>query len=107
MANAPPGFRWSRAASIACEREQVALQAERRLPADQRQRVGQGEQDQVVGCVGLFQEGAAVIDVDRYARILVGVIRVQFGTDLLQLRIDLDGVDVLGALRQGDGDIAP
>ena len=63
--------------------------------ADQRQRVGQREDDQVVLLVGAAQEGAAVVDVARDARVLVGLVGVLVDADLLDARVDLDGVDVL------------
>ena len=45
--------------------EQVALEADRRLALQQRERVGEGEQDRVPLAVGLLEEGAAVGDVGR------------------------------------------
>ncbi len=82
-------------------REQVALEPKRGLAADERQRVGQREQDQVVLLVGPLEERPPVVDVDADARVVVGSLGVTLGADLLQPRIDLDRVDVLGALLPG------
>ena len=80
--------------------EQEGLEAEVGRRAHQRQGIGQREDDQVVLLVGVAQEGAAVVDVPRDARILVGAIRVLRDADGLDLGVDLDRVDVLGAVRQ-------
>ena len=56
--------------------EQEALQPDLRGPGDQGQRVGQGEQDQVVLGVGGLQERPAVVDVPGDPRIVVGVVGV-------------------------------
>ena len=92
-----------------CDRlrgEQVGLQPDRARAADQHQGVGQGEQDQVVLRVGLLEERAAVVDVGEHPRVLVGAVGVAFPPDLQDARVDLDGVDVLGALGQRDRDVA-
>ena len=52
-----------------------------------------------------LQKGAAVVDVHAHARVLIGAIGVIAGADRLDHRVDLDGVDVPGALREGDGDV--
>ena len=85
--------------------EQVALEAQRGLAADERQRVGQGEDDEVVATVAALEKGASVVDVHAHARVLVGAIGVVAGADRLDHRVDLDGVDVPGALRESDGDV--
>ena len=81
--------------------EEVALESERPLAAHQGQRVGQGEQDQVVRLIAPLQEGPAIIDVHGDARVLVRVRGVVVPTGLLQDRIDLDRIHRGGSLRQG------
>ena len=85
--------------------EQVALEAQRGLAADERQRVRQGEDDQIVAAVAALEIGSPVVDVHADPRVLVGVIGVVASADRLDHRIDLDGVDVPRALREGDGDV--
>jgi hypothetical protein len=89
------------------DREQVALEPERRLPRHQRQRVRQREQDQVVARVGVLQERAAVVHVLGHTRVVVGVVRVPFLPDPLQHRVDLHGVDVRGSLREATATSLP
>jgi hypothetical protein len=43
--------------------EQVVLQAQRRLAGDDRERVGQGQHDEVIAPVRPFQERPAAVDV--------------------------------------------
>ena len=85
--------------------EEVVLEPKRALPCEQRQRVGQREQDEVVVVLRLLDEGAPVIDVDAHARVLVRPARMERLAERLDLGIDLDGVDVLRALGERDGDV--
>ena len=78
--------------------EEVVLEAQRRLPGDDRRRVGQGEQHEVVARVGALHEGAPVVDVHRHPRVGVGLVRMPVAPDLHERRVDLDRVDPLGAL---------
>ena len=89
------------------QREQVALQTEPALPRDERQRVGQGEQDEVVASVGPLQERPAVVDVDRHPRVLVRMLRMQVAAEPLQHGIDLHRIDVLRAVGERQGDVVP
>ena len=52
-----------------------------------------------------LEKGAPVVDVHAHARVLVGAVGVVAGADRLDHRVDLDRVDVPGALREGDGDV--
>ena len=88
-------------------REEVALEPKGGLAADERQGVGEGEQDQVVLLVGPLKEGSPVVDVDADARVVVWVLRVTLGADLLEARVDLDRVHVPGALGQRDRHVRP
>ena len=74
--------------------EQEGFEADLRGAADQRQRIRQREQDQVVLLVRAFQEGAAVVDVPRHARIGIRAIDVLFAADLEDAWIDVDCVDM-------------
>ncbi len=85
--------------------EQVRLEPELAGARDEGQRVGQGEEDEVVLLVVARQEGATVVDVDADARVVVGLVRVDLAADLLDPRVDLHRVDVLRALGQGEGDV--
>ena len=85
--------------------EQVALQPQVGLPVDRGQRVGQGEQDQVVVLLGVLQEGPAVSIVRGHPGTVVRVIGVLAAAELEQHRVDLDRVHVPGALGQGHRDI--
>ena len=78
--------------------EQVVLEAQRRLPGDDRRRVGQGEQHEVVARVGALHEGAPVVDVHRHPGVGVGLVRMPVAPDLHQGRVDLDRVDPLRPL---------
>ncbi|MFN8518307.1 MAG: hypothetical protein U0667_02710 [Chloroflexota bacterium] len=75
--------------------EQERLQAHVRGLADQRQRVRQGEDDDVVLLVGAAQERAAVIDVAVHPWVVVGLVGVVLDADLLDARVDLHRVDAL------------
>ena len=90
----PSGVRWSRTRREGLLGEQERLEPDRRLLADEGQRVGQREDDQVVLLVGVAQECAAVVDVRRHA----GSGRAGSGCCsrpiCSELRIDLDRVDV-------------
>ena len=85
--------------------EQERLEPDVAGGADEGQRVGQGEDDQVVLLVGGAQEGPAVVDVARDPRIVVGMQGVMRHADLLDGRVDLDGVDVAGAVAERDRDV--
>ena len=87
--------------------EQEGLESDLRGAVDERERVGQGEQDQVVLRVGVLQEGPAVVHVGGDALVLVGVVGVVLAAELQDPGVDLDGVHVLGTLAQGDGDVRP
>ncbi len=82
-------------------REEVALEPEGALSAHERQRVGQGEQDQVVRPIAPLEERPTVIDVDGHARVLIRTRGVLVPAGPLEDGIDLDGVDRGGSLRQG------
>ena len=86
-------------------REEVRLEPERPLAGDERERVGEREQDQVELLVGPFEEGAAVVDVRGHPGVAVRLLGVEVPADALEHRIDLDGVDRRGAFAQRDGDV--
>ena len=84
--------------------EQVALQAHRRLALEQRQRVGQGEQDRVPAAIRRLEERPSVGDVGVDARIVVGAVGMG-PADVEQVLVDLHGVHRRRPARQGDGDV--
>ena len=85
--------------------EQVALEPQLRGPGHQGEGVGQREDDEVVLLVGALDERATVVDVERHPRVLVRVVGVLLLADLGDARVDLHGVDVLGALAQRERDV--
>jgi len=86
-------------------REQVVLEPEARLAAEQGECVGEREQDQVVTTRRLVEEGAAIVDVNTYARVLVWTVRVVEGSEVLDLGVDFHGIDVPCPHGEGDGDV--
>ena len=77
------------------QREQVALQAQRTRARDQRQRVGQREQDQVVLLVDDCCRNARPSSMCTLTRgSCIGVVGLVLRTEALQRRVDLDRVDV-------------
>ncbi len=56
---------------------------------------------------GRLQERPAVVDVHGHPRVLIGMVGVALLADLHDPRVDVDGVDVLGALGQCDRDVGP
>ncbi len=101
----PSSVRWSRTDVERLLGEEERLEAQRRLLADQGQRVGQGEDDEVVLLVGVAQECTAVVDVGADTRVVVGPVRVAGLADLEQLWVDLDGVDMTRAVVQRQRDV--
>ena len=85
--------------------EQVALQPHLAAARDQRERVGQGENDQVVGAVRTFQQRPAVVDVHVDPGVVVRVVGVVLTPELQQPRVDLDGVDTRRAALQRDSHV--
>ena len=85
--------------------EEVVLEPQHALPCEERERVGQREDDQVVAVVCVLHVGAAIVDVFRHARVLPRMIRVVLTAEPLDLRVDLDCVDVLRAFRERDRDV--
>ena len=69
------------------------------------ERIGQGEDHEVVALVGVGQEGAAVVDVSGDALAVVGPVRVPLDADGLDARVDLDRIDVPRAPLEGQGHI--
>ena len=61
-------------------REQVALETQRRLARDERERVRQREQDQVVALVRALEERAAVGDVHVDPRIVVRMLGIELAS---------------------------
>ena len=55
--------------------------------------------------MGLAHETAAIIDVNRHARVAVGPIGMMGSAQLLEHRIDLDGIDVSSVVGQCRGNI--
>src|SRR5437879_5651624 len=84
---------------IACllkclEGKEITFEAQRRLAGNEREGVGQREQDEIVTLLCALQEGATVVDVHIDARVLVRGIRMHLLTDLLDTGINLDRVHV-------------
>ena len=55
--------------------------------------------------VGALQERAAVVDVPGHPRVVVGLVGVLLHADLQDPRVDVDRVDMVGALAQRDRDV--
>ena len=85
-------------------REEVALQAHRRLALEQGERVGQGEQDRVPLLIGRFEERSTVGDVGVDARVVVGAVGMR-PADVEQVTVDLHGVHGRRPAGQGDGHV--
>src|SRR5437016_13074980 len=77
-------------------REEVALEPQARLARDERDRVRQGEQDQVVVPIGALQKRAAVVDVDVYAAIRVRMVGMQLLSELVEAGVGPDPVGSRG-----------
>ena len=75
-------------------REEVALEPHGRLALQERERVGEGQQDRVPPVVGRLEEGAPVGEVGVDPRVVVGGQRVPT-PELEQVGVDLDRVDVV------------
>ncbi len=86
-------------------RVQERLEADVAGRREQRQRVGQGQDHEVVVLVGLAQERPPVVDRRRHPRILVGPEHVLVAADPVDRGIDLDGVDVAVAALDRRGDV--
>jgi hypothetical protein len=85
--------------------EQERLEPDLRGAVDQREGVGQGEEDEVVARPRVLQERPPVVDMGRHPPVLVGVVGVVLTPELQDAGVDLDGVHVPGALPQGDGHV--
>ena len=70
--------------------------------ADERERIREGEDDEVVSLLGRPEERAPVVDRERYARIVVHALGVEVDPDLCELGIDLDRVHVPGTACEGE-----
>ena len=75
------------------------------MRADERQRIGQREDDEVVLVGRAAHERATVVDVDADPRILVDALGMEVAADLGELRVDLDRVDVRRAVVQRQRDV--
>ena len=84
--------------------EEVALQAHRRLALQQRQGVGEGQQDRVPLPIGPLQEGPTVGDVSDDAGVVVWAVRV-LAAEVEEVPVDLHGVDTRGTAGHGDGHV--
>jgi hypothetical protein len=87
--------------------EQVTLQPHRGLATEQRQRVRQGEDDEIVTVVTPLEERPAIIDEPMDPRIGVRSLRVETLTDLHQLRVDLHRIHAGSTLAQRNGYVVP
>ncbi len=85
--------------------EEERLQPDLRGPAHQGQRVGQREEHEVVGAVRALEERAAVVGVHAHVGVVVRPVDVVLAADLEDARVDVDGVDAVGALAQRDRDV--
>ena len=75
------------------------------MPRHERQGIRQGEDDQVVPLVGPLDECPPIVDVDGHPGVPVRPAGVELLAEPVDLRVDLDRIDVACALREGDGDI--
>ena len=86
-------------------REQVALEANIRVAAVEDQGVDQGIDDQVVLPIGHTEKMPAVVQVFNNTRILVRMVGMVMNPDILDHRIDFDGVDMGRAESQRVGKV--
>ena len=84
-------------------REQERFEPQIRGRADEGQRVRLCEHDEVIAPVARAEERASVVHEARNPRIIVGTVRMPFLSDLEHERVDLDRVDMRGAVLQRDG----
>src|SRR6266516_2903480 len=75
-------------------REQVALEANIRVGAVENQGVDQGVDNQVVLPISRTEKMPAVVEMFDNTRILVGMVGMVMDPDILDHRIDFDGVDM-------------
>src|SRR5947208_2454698 len=86
-------------------REEIALKSKRRLAGEERQRVREREDDEVVGVICALQKCPAIIDDPVDPRVLVRMAWVELDTDRHQLRIDLDRIHRLRSVSKSSRDI--
>ena len=85
--------------------EHVALEAHAREARLQRQRINQRKDDEVVFLVRGAEEVPGVVVDDRYARIVERMVGMQALAEPEDRRVDLHGIDVLGAVHQRGRDV--
>ena len=74
--------------------EQEAFQADTAVARVQHQRIDQCEDHEVVrSALGFAEEVASIVEVAHDARIVVGAVRVVLLPELLDDRVDVDGID--------------
>ena len=89
------------------QREEERLEPDVGLVAHQRQRVRQGEHDEVVLLVRAGQEGPSVVHVSSDTFVVKGPVGVSLHPQGQDARVDLDRIDVPGTSRQGQRHIRP
>ena len=77
------------------------------MPGEDRERVGDRVEHEIVALLGVVQERPSVLDVHGDAGVLVRAVGVVVATESVQQGIDLDGIDVPGAPRERDRDVVP
>ena len=87
--------------------EEEGLQADVRRVAEQRERIGKREDDQVVVVRARSQERSSVVDVGVNARVQVGLVRVELLAQGQDRGIDLHRIDSRCPVSQGVGRIGP
>ena len=87
------------------DREQERLEPQVSRGTDERERIRQREDDHVVVLGRGSQECPAVVDIPAHARVGVWPQGMLVHADLLDCRVYLDGIDVLGPVLQSHRDI--
>ena len=85
--------------------KQVAFEPDARVARMQRERIDERIHDHVVFHAALAEESSAVGQVDTDARIAVGLVGMLESSDVVDHRVDLDGIDVLHAVGEGCRDV--
>ena len=75
------------------------------MPREDRERVRDRIQHEVVPPLGVVQERSSVLDVHGHPRILIRAVGVKVAAQPIEERVDLDGVDVSGSSRQSDRNV--
>src|SRR5229473_352376 len=87
--------------------QQKAFKTQAGVTRGEGERIGQGEDNQVILLGRVLQEVAAIIDDNLHTWVLVGMIRMELDTKVLDCRINLHRCDRIDAIGFGNSDIRP